>query len=53
LLHEDGADRRIVLGGGRRRRVLDVIADVKADRPDQHAEQEWNAPAPALQIGFA
>ena len=38
---------------GRRGRVLDVIADVEADRPDQHAEQEWNAPAPALQIGFA
>ena len=43
-------NRRFPLGRGRRRRVDKMPADVKADGPDQNAEQKRKPPAPGLQI---
>src|ERR1700681_592064 len=49
-MQEDFPDRRAMLGGGWRGRVLEMITDIDPDRPDQNAEQERNAPAPRVHL---
>jgi len=46
LLQEDLPDRRVLFRSGRRRRILKMVADVDADRPEQNPEQERNPPPP-------
>ncbi len=50
LLPEHLRDRRFLLRGRRRGRIVDMVADIDPDRADQHAEQERQPPAPGLQI---